>query len=320
MSNLLARYGEEVFWLGRHIERIENLARIIDINETFSRDSRGAQDWMLVLRIFSDEERFAELHGTPTSTDVLRFYLTDRDNPGSLVSMVRAARENARTLRPLISTEMWEHLNRFNGRIRELAEQDIRVERLDRLTAEIKEACQAHIGITDGTFYRDESWCFYEMGRMIERADQTTRLLDVKYHALLPQIADVGSPLDVAQWNAVLRSAAGYHAYRRVHPRGMSPARVAGFLLFDPWFPRSVRRCIGRIDDMLERLNAEFEVSPSPETDERLDDLRAVVDNETIDNVIAMGLHEFSDRIQMELIALANAVRSDYFARDEDAA
>lgn len=314
MSNLLARYGEEVFWLARHVERIENLARIVDVNETFSRDSRGAQDWTLVLRIFSDEDRYAERHGAPTSPGVLRYYLLDRDNPGSLVSLTRAARENARTLRPLISTEMWEHLNRFHSRIRTLSEADIRVERLDRLSGEIKQACQTHTGITEGTFYRDESWCFYELGRLIERADQTTRLLDVKYHALLPRVEDVGSPLDVAQWNAVLRSAAGYHAYRRVHPRGLSPARVAGFLLFDPWFPRSVRRCIGRLDEVLAMLDEAFDAPASPEVDERLDDLRAIVDNETIDDVIARGLHEFSDRLQLELIALAEAIRTDYFA------
>ena len=98
----------------------------------------------------------------------------------------------------------------------------------------IKEDCQLHTGIIEGTFYRDQGWYFYQIGKYIERTDQTTRLLDINYHRLMPsRPTRVGSPLDASQWNAVLRSAAGYHAFRRVHPRGMQPAKVAGFLLFD---------------------------------------------------------------------------------------
>ncbi len=113
-------------------------------------------------------------------------------------------------------------------------------------------------GITEGTFYRDQTWHFYEIGRYLERADQTTRLLDMKYHLLLPQPSDIGSPIDVRQWHALLRSAAGYHAYRKLHPRGMTPGQVAGFLLLNPQFPRSVYLCVCQIERLLAELKAHY--------------------------------------------------------------
>ena len=168
------------------------------------------------------------------------------ENPTSIVSAVSNARENARTLRPLISTEMWVQLNVFYNRLAAIGPEDLAPGRLAPLFAGIKEACQTHTGITEGTFFRDQGWYFYQLGRYLERADQTTRLLDIKYHLLLPQASDVGSPIDVSQWNALLRSAAGYHAYRRLHAASTTPARVAGFLLFNLAFPRSVHHCLLR--------------------------------------------------------------------------
>ncbi len=132
---------------------------------------------------------------------------------------------------------MWVQLNVFYNRLAGLRAMPISSPgNLAALFASIKEACQTHTGITEGTFFRDQGWYFYQIGRYIERADQTTRLLDIKYHLLLPSIADVGSPVDVGQWNALLRSAAGYHAYRRLHAASMTPARVAGFLLLNTGF------------------------------------------------------------------------------------
>ena len=223
MRDLLSRYAEAAFWMARYIERAENLARILDVNETFSRDSQGGQNWLSVLQLYDDQKRFFERHGEAGGEAVIRFYVLDRDNRGSIVSNVRMARENARALRPLISTEMWTHLNMFHNRLGELRPEDVTEHRLARLCTLVKESCQAHTGITEGTFHRDAGWDFYQMGRMIERADQTTRLLDVKYHLLLPSAADVGSPVDVSQWNALLRSASAYHAFRRVQPSGMDP-------------------------------------------------------------------------------------------------
>ena len=224
--------------MARYMERAENLARILDVNETFARDSRGAQDWLPMVQLNADESRFFSVHGEANASTVTHFYVLDRTNPTSIVSAVHMARENARSLRHLISTEMWRHLNVFYELLGDVAREDLALSELSRLCATIKENCQTHTGITEGTFHRDEVWHFYQLGKTVERADQTTRLLDIKYHRLLPSSEDVGSPVDLSQWNSLLRSAAGYHAFRRVHPRGMRPANVAGFLLFNTEFPR----------------------------------------------------------------------------------
>jgi uncharacterized alpha-E superfamily protein len=177
----------------------------------------------------------------------------------------------------------------------------------------VKEACQTHTGITEGTFYRDEGWFFYQIGRSIERADQTTRLLDVKYHLLLPTRETVGSPLDVSHWNAVLRSAAGYHAFRRVHPSGMTSADVAGFLLFHSRFPRSVRACVHDIADRLTQLRSSYRLIGGAGALEELDELCSVLDDITIGQVIGKGMHEFVDWIQLKLIRLHGELGTAYF-------
>lgn len=313
MSRLLSRYAEAIYWLARYVERAENLARILDVNETFSRDSRGWQNWRSILQINRDEERFFENHDDADAASVIYFYTLDQRNVSSIISAVNQARGNARTLRPLISTEMWIQLNMFSNKLKSMQREDLSEPRLARFCNQVKEACQTHTGITEGTFYRDESWFFYQIGRDIERADQTTRLLDVKYHLLLPNHETVGSPLDVSQWNAVLRSAAGYHAFRRVQPSGMTQADVAGFLLFHSRFPRSVRACVHDISDRLSQLRSGYRLISGAQALEELDELRSVLDDITIDQVVDKGLHEFIDWIQLKLIRIHGEMGAAYF-------
>ncbi len=313
MSRLLSRYAESIYWMARYIERAENLARILDVNETFSRDSRGWQNWQSILQLYRDEERFSELHEKADAEHVLYFYTLDQSNPTSIISVVNAARANARTLRPLISTEMWIQLNIFSNTIRSLKQEDLTEPRLARFCTSVKEACQTHTGITEGTFYRDEGWFFYQIGRCIERADQTTRLLDVKYHLLLPNDESVGSPFDVSQWNAVLRSAAGYHAFRRVYPSGLSQKAVGSFLLFHSQFPRSVRACVREIDNRLTELRSIYRLKGGSKALEELDELCAALDEITMDDVVDKGLHEFIDWIQIRLIRAHSELGTAFF-------
>jgi uncharacterized alpha-E superfamily protein len=310
---LLARYADCIFWLARYVERAENLARILDVNETFSRDSRGAQNWRSIIQLNSDEDRFFADGRKLSAQSVLRFYVIDGDNPTSIVSAVHAARENARTLRPLISTEMWVQLNVFYNRLVELGPADLSPGRMSALFATIKEACQTHTGITDGTFFRDQGWYFYQLGRYIERADQTTRLLDIKYHLLLPSASDVGSPTDVSQWNALLRSVAGYHAYRRLHAASTTPARVAGFLLFNQAFPRSLHHCVREAARLLGDVKSRYSLRGGNDAAEELDRLRAVLGTLTITEILREGLHEFLDVIQQQLIAVSRDLSIAFF-------
>ena len=310
---LLARYADCIFWLARYVERAENLARILDVNETFSRDSKGGQNWRSIIQLNSDEERFFAAHSNASVHSVVNFYVIDASNPTSIVSTVRCARENARTLRPLISTEMWVQLNVFYNRLAALTAADLSPGNLAGLFAMIKEACQAHTGITEGTFFRDQGWYFYQIGRYIERADQTTRLVDIKYHLLLPSISDVGSPTDVSQWNALLRSAAGYHAYRRLHTGSTTPARVAGFLLLNAAFPRSVHHCVREVDRLLDEVKSRYALRNGNDAAEELNRLRVLLGTLDMSEILRSGLHEFLDSIQCQLIAITRELAMAFF-------
>jgi uncharacterized alpha-E superfamily protein len=316
---LLARYADCIFWLARYVERAENLARILDVNETFSRDSRGGQNWRSIVQLNSDEERFSASHDAPAAHSVVNFYVIDGDNPTSILSTIRYARENARTLRPLISTEMWVQLNVFYNRLAALGTEDLSPGNLAALFAMIKEACQTHTGITEGTFFRDQGWYFYQIGRYIERADQTTRLLDIKYHLLLPSVSDVGSPVDVSQWNALLRSAAGYHAYRRLHAASTTPARVAGFMLLNNAFPRSVHHCVREVGRLLGEVKSHHGLRNGNDVAEELDRLQAVLGTFEISAILRSGLHEFLDSIQQQLIAVTRELSIAFFGYNPEA-
>jgi uncharacterized alpha-E superfamily protein len=314
---LLSRYAEALFWLARYMERIENLARILDVTDTFVRHGADRTGWRSVIQINADEARFNELYGEAEAVNVARFYLADRDNPTSILSSLFAARENARTLRPLISTEMWAQINVFYNKVRTLTEADCAPSRVSGLCAYLKEQCQAHAGITDGTFYRDQGWAFYNIGKFLERGDQTSRLVDIKYHTLLPTVDDVGSPLDISQWHALLRAASGFHAYRRIHPSTMTPATVAGFLLMNHSFPRSITLCVHQIEIYLSQLSSGYALRGAYVAQERLDELRAALMDQSIEQILSRGLHEFSDWVQLQFIGLQDAMATNFWRKPD---
>jgi uncharacterized alpha-E superfamily protein len=315
MTSLLSRSAENLFWLARYIERAENLARILDVQETFARDSGGKHDWRLVLVINADSEAFFKRHAEADSASVLQFYVTERGNPTSIFAAVHAARENARALRPLISTEMWTQLNMLYNRLLALKPSDVAEEKLSGLCDWIKRGCDAHTGITAGTFYRDEGWCFYQLGAAIECADQTTRLLDAKFLNFMAQAdSDPGSATDSFYWMALLRSAAGYQAFRRRHPRGMEPEQVAAFLLSDPCFPRSVACCLGIIDEQLNVLRRFYGLRAAGPALEFLDEIRDNLEVRKVKAAIGKGeLHRFDDFLQRSFNQLTTLIADAFF-------
>ncbi|NMM43984.1 alpha-E domain-containing protein [Rhodospirillaceae bacterium KN72] len=315
-QSLLARYAEDIFWMARYMERADNLARLLEVNEVFARDRRGAHNWDAIIDLNADREAFTKRYGTAKPTSTAYFYMLDRENPSSIISAVRAARENARALRPLISTEMWTHLNIFYNELLEIPADATRVPNMARFCERIRNACHAHSGITEGTFYRDQGWYFYQLGMMIERADQTTRIVDVKYHTLLPSAAEVGSLLDLSQWNALLRSAAGYHAYRRVHPSGIEPSAVAEFLILNRRFPRSVRFCIGEVSAILSQLIFKFQLSRGGSVAAVVDRVHRRIEETDIEKIISDGMHEFLDTVQIDLSEITSAMNLAYFGHD----
>ena len=302
-KHLIARHAGSALWLARYMERIENLARLLDVTKTFARQAEGGRNWLSLLRINGDEAEFYAKHTAPDATSVAEYYLLDADNPTSVQTAIRQARENARTLRALISTEMWLQINVFHGRIRALAEADVAPEQFSGVCAMLKEGVQAHTGITEGTFYRDQCWHFYMLGRHLERTDQITRLIDTKFDALLPATA-TDAAIDAGEWNELLRAAAGYHAYRREHPHGYVPREVAGFLLLNGAFPRSAGLSLAQLDWHLTQLRSRYHLRGCAPALGRLDHLRTMLANQSIDDILERGLSPFLDWVQREMAAL----------------
>jgi uncharacterized alpha-E superfamily protein len=312
LHNLLARFAANAFWTGRYMERAENLARILDVNETFSRGSTEEESWLPIVRLHADEGPFFERHGRATAQAVVHYYTLDKESPNAIIASIAYARENARTMRHLISTEMWSQLNVFNGWMNGLTMRDIRLTNLSRLCAQIKEGCQTHAGVLEGTLFRDQVWSFYMLGKQVERAGQISRLVDVKSHLLDRRKNGAKTAIAISQWNALLRSAAGYHAYRRIYPRGMDPDRVLEFFFFNTGFPRSVAHCLSEIDVLLAGLarggldsarHLRADLSP-------LDDLMHAGD---VRLVRQRGLTAFIDDLQRELDRFSDELGARFF-------
>jgi uncharacterized alpha-E superfamily protein len=302
-KHLIARHAGSALWLGRYMERIENLARLLDVTKTFAGDVEGGRNWLSLLRINGDQAAFFAKYAAPEAASVAHFYLLDTESPTSVQSSIRCARENARTLRALISTEMWLQINVFHGRIRALGLADMAPEEISGVCEMLKAGVQAHTGITEGTFYRDQCWHFYMMGRHLERADQITRLIDTKFNALLPPAA-TDAAIDAGEWNELLRAAAGYHAYRREYPHGYVPREVAGFLLLNAAFPRSAGLSLAQLDWHLTTLRSRYHLRGCLPALQRLDNLQTMLAAQTVDDILGRGLSPFLDWVQTEIAAL----------------
>ncbi len=309
-ASLLARFAENIFWIGRYVERAENIARVLHINGTFSRDKPEGPDWGRVLEIYGDVDRFAETYEKPDAASVVNFYILDRNNPTSLVESLRSARENARAVRHLISTEMWTHLNILFGKVKALKARDIRMPNLSRLATALIIDCQTFEGITDGTFARGEAWCFYEIGRYLERGDQITRVLDVGFGRLADEAP--GAVASV-QWNVLLRSVSGYYAFRNRYPSGSQPDDIATFLLYDPEFPRSVALCVQRMTTRLRDLQARHVETQSADLEKARRTLEFSLETGPGTGLDPQKLHVFLDEIQVSLGSVSNAVQQGYF-------
>jgi len=307
---LLTRDAEGLFWMARYLERVENLARLIDVTQTFESPGREAESWTALLAIYADVSRFGD--GPVDGIGVKSFYLLERSNPTSIPASLEFARTNARTLRPLISTEMWMQLNVFHRWVLEISEQDLIGDSLSRLCRQIKEGVQAHTGITEGTFFRDQGWHFYTLGRLVERADQMTRLLDIKYHLLVRGSEEERRVAELTQWNAVLRAAAGYHAFRRVAQAGFKPWDVVSFLLSDTTFARSVALCLRDIEWHLHQLRSRYGLRDASGVLERVDEVRAAL-SQGSGFLQPGGLHTFLDRMQTDLHRVADEIGTAFF-------
>jgi len=206
---MLSRVADSIYWMSRYVERAENVARFIEVNLQLMLDAPAGetQQWEPLVNTTGDWEAFGKRYGEPTQNNVVQFLTFDAANPNSIVSAVRAARENARSIREIISSEMWLQLNKFYLMVTAAARNSAAEANPHEFFDEVKTASHLFNGIAEATMSHGEPWHFFHMGRMLERADKTSRILDVKYFILLRSVEDVGTAYDDLQWAAVLRSA-----------------------------------------------------------------------------------------------------------------
>lgn len=312
---MLSRVANAVFWMSRYIERAENIARFIDVNLQLNLDRvyEGPAQWQPMVSTTGDDELFEKLYDEPTQRNVIQFLTFDRDNPNSIYSCLLWARENARSVREVISQEMWLLINRFYLLIKQARLEDAMDHPHDFFN-EIRLTGQHFTGVTDSTMTHSEGWNFCALGRFLERADKTSRILDVKYYLLLPSVSDVGTPVDDIQWAALLRSASAFEMYRRKYGL-LAPAKVVEFLLLDQEFPRAVLFCLTRANYCLHAISGTRTGSFRNVAEKRLGQLEAELAFTHNREVIDRGLHEFVDDLQTRLNHIGQAIGDTFFAQ-----
>ncbi|WP_255670732.1 alpha-E domain-containing protein [Blastopirellula sediminis] len=318
---MLSRVAESIYWMSRYVERAENVARFIAVNLNLSMDlaSEGHQQWLPLVTTTGDDKLFYELYDAPTKRNVLEFLTFDRNNPNSILSALIDARENARSIREVISAEMWEHLNNFYLMVKDVGRAGGVSEEQLVFYEQIRASGQHFIGITDATMTHGEGWHFGQCGRFMERADKTSRILDVKYYILLPSPQHVGTPFDELQWSALLRSASAFEMYRQRYGR-INPANIVNFLVLDREFPRAILHCLSRANDSLHAITGSDPESFSNLPEQRLGQLRASLAFTSADDIVNRGMHEFVDDMQRRVNAVGLALSNTFFTRHADAA
>ncbi|MDV3000870.1 MAG: hypothetical protein N5P05_002476 [Chroococcopsis gigantea SAG 12.99] len=310
---MLSRVADSIYWLNRYIERAENIARFMDVNLNLMLDvpANLVQQWEPLVLTTGDLSEFKTRYGEATAESVVQFLTFDTKYNNSIVSCLRAARENARSVREIISSEMWEQVNGFYLMVTEAAHHYPNLP-LPSFFNGVKLASHRFAGVMDATMTHNEGWHFGHMGRLQERADKTARILDVKYYYLLPSAQWVGTPLDQVQWIALLRSVSAYEMYRK-QLRRITPTSVAEFLILDREFPRSIHFCLRELERCLHQVTGTPVGTWSNKAERKLGKLCAELGYLTIEDIIEIGLHEFLDQIQSRINEVGSKMSETFF-------
>lgn len=313
---MLSRVANSIYWMNRYIERAENYARFMSVNFNLALDlpPNVTQQWEPLLIATADNYLFYEYYSEATRDNVLEFMIFDKRNPNSIVSCLSNARENARTIRESISKEMWERLNQLFLMVRDSAPAHFnwsQTQTQDFLT-ETRNGTQLFYGIVDTTITRNEAWHFGRLGRFLERADKTSRFLDVKYFTLFPE-DDEGSTLDLMIWSSVLKSVSAYNMYRQQY-RTLTPPGIVEFMLLDKLFPRAVAHCIRQSELSLYEISGQTPGNGYTNPAEKaLSKLRAELEFTEVSDIFKDGLHQYLDRFQTRANDVGVAIFETYF-------
>ncbi len=315
---MLSRVADSLYWMSRYIERAENIARLLDVNLQLLLDFEEVDDdklkghWEPVIRAAGEEELFYELYDTADSQSVTEFLTFDRQNPSSIISCMLMARENARMIRDQISTEMWQCLNETYLFLKSNNAKQVWESGPYEFYRQIQDYSHLFLGLTDATFSHKEGYYFMQVGKFLERADKTSRILDIKYHMLLPSVDEVGGAVDAVQWSAILRSCSAYEAYHRMYVTSVNPLKVSDFLIFNHDFPRSILFCVRELDKNLHRISGcplgEYANAVERLSGRLLSDMKY----SNIQEAFRSGLHEYLGTLQEQFVEIGKAVFETY--------
>jgi len=310
---MLSRTANHLYWMARYVERAESTARILEVTYRMSLMPQAAelvtQEWFAPLNITGTLFPFAGRFSKVCAHDVLRYMVLDQDNPSSIYSCAKAARENARAVRGNITSEMWEVLNSTWLELQRMNESRLDSEGVVQFFDWVKERSHLFRGVTVGTALRDQAFHFNRLGTFLERADNTARILDVKYHVLLPSVEDVGGAVDYYQWAAVLQSVSAFEAYRKVYRDVITPLRVAELMILRADMPRSLHACMNEAYEIL-RLMA---TPQSAEAVRCAGELQAGLHFGRISTIFSAGLHEYLTDFLSRTNTLGGEVNRGFF-------
>ena len=307
---MLSRTADHLFWMARYMERAENLARMLDVGYRVALMPQSAlemeQNWSALLRIMSIDEQYRERCGAVTGEKVVRFMVFDPDNPSSIRNCLRAARENAHAVRGTLTAELWETTNATWLKMRSFTPEAMEDRGVSEFFEWVKYRSHLSRGVTIGTMLQDEAWRFIRLGTFLERADNTARIIDVKYQVLVSE--DDGGSADYYRWSALLHSVSAFEVYRKVYRDLISPVRVAELLILNQDMPRALARCMREVYANLQVVANDR----SSETVRRAGELDASLRFGRIEDLLEEGLHPFLDQFMDRIYDLGNRIADDF--------
>lgn len=309
---MLGKTAGGLFWMFRYLERSENIARLIEVGFriALTRPDGANDEWASVLQTAAVAGLYNERNETLDGAKVIDFLLRDKANASSVMSCIGAARQNARLVRTALTREVWEAVNDTYMMLQTRLARPVRDRDLPEVLGLIRQQSAQVRGALHGSMLRNDVFDFARLGTFLERADNTARILDVKYYVLLPSVAQIGSSLDNVQWETILRSVSGQRAYSWLHQGGTDPLSIADFLIFDGRMPRSLRFSIRKLKANLDFLELEYGMRmPCHDMAAALNERLATG---TIQRVFEEGLHEFITDVLGELGALGRQIETDY--------
>src|SRR5579872_5841421 len=312
---MLSRIAESLFWLARYIERAEDTARILDVNYhmLLERSHQAYRlRWEPLIVMAGEESRFRQYYSEANAESVFDFLAFRQDNPSSIVQCIAKARENARTIRDRISREMWEDINGLYYNVARFNPQDEIAAGPHRFCDEIKFGAHRFHGVTDATMPHDEGWQFLRIGWSLERAEMTSRLVDVQYQNLLEELPADGGP-DNHQWMAVLRSVGAFEAYHRQYHSTIEPEKVAEMLILHPLHPRSIRFSAGEVRTGLRALSGTGPDSYANEAERLAGKIVQRLSYDRVAEIFKQGLHGYLGEMLRLCGAIGDDIARNYF-------